>query len=351
MIMSVIKNIKTVILLPLLLASIAVLLGYTTPALASTTQQDLKKALPFTQGEQRFITKMVKKYHFNKKSLSDLLAQADYLPNTIDHMNHPFEAKPWDFYRKHFIRPKRIKLGVLFWKKYATELKRVQHHYGVDPAIIVALIGVESMYGEHTGTYPELSTLVTLAFHYPKRATFFQCELREYLLLTREQHLSPLKLKGSYAGALGIPQFMPSSYHHYAAAYRGQKRSINLLFNSRDAIASVANYLAKSGWKSGRPVAEPVIGNHGKKKWVNSKRHSTNSTLGQLAKHNVCGPDNLPKQTKAALIKLHAKQGEQYWITFPNFYAIMAYNPSVNYSMAVYQLSGAIQQAYEQANA
>ena len=168
-----------------------------------------------------FVNYMVKVHHFNRKKLTALLAQVKYNEEVIFKITHPYEAQPWNVYRAHFLTPERIQQGVLYWQKHATALRYAQQHYGVPTRVIVAIIGVESHYGERTGTYIALNALSTLAFNYPQRSKFFTKELAQFLLLTKEQQLPALSTKSSYAGALGIPQFMPSSYRHYAIDFDG----------------------------------------------------------------------------------------------------------------------------------
>ncbi len=300
---------------------------------------------PLTVSE--FVDKLVNADHFNREEITDLFQHTAYLPEVIDRMNQPFEEKPWDFYKNFFITEERIHDGVAYWQEHAETLEKVRKQYGVSPAVIVAIIGIESKYGQQPSKFPELRTLATLSFHYPKRAAFFQNELENYLLLSREYHLNPTQLNGSYAGALGIPQFMPSNYRQYAISYDG-KPSVNLLEDHEDAIASIANYLQKSGWQPGQPVAVKVKTGHSTAALTQflSSDAKPNYSLHFLHKYGI-KPVSAQSERKVALIAMHNTYDSEYWLTFQNFYAIMAYNPRTTYAMAIYQLSEAIDKDYE----
>lgn len=295
---------------------------------------------------KEFIDKMVVVNHFDRQELLSLFAQTEYLPEVIDRINKPFEEKPWDFYKNFFITPDRVENGAQYWRKHAATLTKVSKQYGVSPAVIVAIIGIETKYGQERGKFPELRTLATLSFHYPKRAVFFQNELENYLLLTREYHLSPLQLYGSYAGALGIPQFMPSTYRQYAVSYDGNT-SVNLWEDHEDAIASIAYYLQKAGWKANQPVAVKAHITSPVSPWLISADAKPVYRLKTLEKYGIRPVTPQSPARKSALIAMHNTHDKEYWITYPNFYAIMAYNPRTTYAMAIYQLSEAIAKNYE----
>lgn len=312
------------------------------PTLANTTtQQSLSPAV------KQFIRMMANKYQFNQQRLTSIMQRAEYLPKVIGKMNRPFEAKPWNFYRKFFVTPLRINDGVAYWQQHANVLAQAQAKYGVPPSLIVAIIGVETLYGKHKGTYPELSTLYTLAFHYPKRARFFKKELVNYLLLTRDQQLPVFEMHGSYAGALGIPQFMPSSYRHYGVDYARNKH-IDLLHNHDDAIFSVANYLRLNGWQANKIVAMPALVSQPVPAALIAPKARRQTSYEALEQHGISTTLQLNPSKKVSLIALNNQHSQEYWVAFPNFKAIMSYNPNINYAMAVFQLSQAIKQAYEQ---
>lgn len=296
---------------------------------------------------QAFVNYMVKVHHFNRKKLTALLAQVKYNEEVIFKITHPYEAQPWNVYRAHFLTPERIQQGVLYWQKHATALRYAQQHYGVPTRVIVAIIGVESHYGERTGTYIALNALSTLAFNYPQRSKFFTKELAQFLLLTKEQQLPALSTKSSYAGALGIPQFMPSTYRHYAVGY-AKKSHANIITVDADAIVSIANYLRVNGWKRNQPIACAFSSKKPFNSKIVSKRPRLRTTVRQLKKMGIHPAIAVPANQKAAIVELKNQQGTEHWLIFHNFKVIMKYNPRVSYAMAVYQLSEAIEKAYDQ---
>src|SRR3990167_6684398 len=210
--------------------------------------------------EKQFIQELVTKDHFNRYKLNQLFKTLHENPKIIQSMTSPFEKKPWSFYRDYFVTSERITLGAKYLKDHHNVLQAMSKKYGIPASIIVAIIGVETEYGTHLGKYPVLSTLYTLGFYYPPREKFFRKELEQYLILTRDNHLNTKSIKGSYAGALGIPQFVPSSYRHFGVAYK-KGEPVNL-FDNDDAIASVANYFHKNGWKPNQPIAHPLHSTH-----------------------------------------------------------------------------------------
>lgn len=293
-----------------------------------------------------FMKHMEKKYHFKKNKLSYFMKHAKYFPAVIALVKQPFEKKPWNYYHDYFVSEKYIRPGAVYWEAHKKILAKVSKKYGVNPAIIVAIIGIESYYGLLPGKYQEIGALSTLAFYYPPRSNFFKKELSEYLILSRDENLSVLKVTGSYAGAIGIPQFMPSSYRMYGIRF-SKSGKINLINDHADAIASIANYLKKAGWRAGQPIAIKARTPAKIDNQLISNNAFPNISLNKLAKHHIYPEKKLSSKSKVALIKLNETKTDIYWITFPNFYAIMRYNPSTNYAMAVYQLSQAIQDLYE----
>jgi len=275
------------------------------------------------------------------------MKKTEYDSKVIESIMRPFEKRPWNFYRSFFLSKERIEGGAKYWKTHLKTLNAVEKRYGVPPNIIIAIIGIESKFGTHTGKHNELNALSTLAFYYPPRSKFFKKELEHYLLLTRREKLSPLEIQGSYAGALGIPQFMPSSYRYYGVDY-SKNRSIDLLNDHNDAIASVGNYLKRSGWRRNQSIAVPakILGKV-PENMISDKVHLKH-TIAQLEKHNVYPLEKEPRTRRATLIAMHSTDSTEYWIVFRNFRAIMKYNPSTTYSLAIYELSNAIKKAYEQ---
>ena len=301
---------------------------------------------PFTVTE--FVDKMVQLDHYDRNELLELFQHTAYYPEVIERINKPFEEKPWDFYKNFFITPDRIEGGVQYWHEHAATLEKASKQYGVSPAVIVAIIGIETKYGQEPGRFPELSTLATLFFRYPKRAVFFQNELENYLLLTREYQLSPLKLYGSYAGALGIPQFMPSNYRQYAVSYDG-KSSVNL-WKIMTMLSPALRIIYKD------PAGSLTSQSRSRRKfpavhpWLLSRDAKPKYSLKTLAKFGIHSLVAESLRRKSALVVMHNTHDNEYWLTFPNFYAIMAYNPRTTYAMAIYQLSEAIKKNYAQAN-
>ena len=295
---------------------------------------------------QRLVDEMVAEHGFAEDSLSALFGQAKYLGRVVEAMSRPAEkAKPWYEYRKHFISQARINAGVKFWGKYTDALARAEAQYGVAPEIIVGIIGVETSYGSFTGKDRVIDALATLAFHYPEnrsnreaRMAFFRSQLKDLLLLAREQSIDPLSLTGSYAGAMGIPQFMPESYRKYAIDFNQDQRA-DIWKDPVDAIGSVANYLAvNGGWQRGKQVVVPAnLGDADPKKLV-SKNAKLSKTVGQLRAAGV-QVFNVDNDELGALITLQGASETEYWLAMQNFRAIMKYNPRTKYAMAVYQLA------------
>ncbi|MCW5590160.1 MAG: lytic murein transglycosylase B [Legionellales bacterium] len=293
---------------------------------------------------QQFIQEMVTEHHFNRQELTQLFAKVNYLPQVINNITRPYETKPWYIYRQNFLTPKKIQEGVAFWRAHQATLNKVSKEYGVPSNIIVAIIGVESAYGQYKGKYSVLDSLSTLAFAYPPRAKFFRKELKQFLLLTREQKLNPRKITGSYAGAIGWPQFMPSSYRHFAVDY-SKKGSADLVNSADDVIASIANYLKLNGWQRDSIVASLVIHpGHSIQRFVTRDRKPTYS-LQEILQTGITTHPPVGRDLKANVIGLtkNAEQQQEYWLGFKNFYVIMTYNPSPLYAMAVYQLAEKIQ--------
>lgn len=296
---------------------------------------------------QKFIAMMVKNYGFNQKYLVNLFNQVQIQPVIIAGMSTTKEQLPWYKYRDIFITQERVNQGVAFWKKHQKTLTAVSQRDGVDPSVIVAILGVETYYGKNQGTYRVIDSLSTLAFDYPPRAKFFREELKEYLLLTRENNINPLQLKGSYAGAMGQPQFMPSSYRQYAVNFsnNGQKDLAN---NPDDVIASVSNYFKQHGWQANQPVAMLAQVKGSAYKVIPSNQLKPSTSLQKLQQYGILPAQQIPLATKASFLVLNMPNDtQQYWLGFNNFYVITRYNPRINYAMAVYQLSQAIQQQYQ----
>lgn len=292
-----------------------------------------------------FVDYMVSTHHFDRNELQLLFNKTSKSESVLAAISKPAEALPWYKYQALFIQPDRINQGLAFWKKYESILKRAETEYGIPARYIVAIIGVETRYGANKGNDRVIDALYTLAFHYPKRSAFFLNELEQFLLLTREQHLNPLSLKGSYAGAMGMPQFIPSSYRNYAVDF-DQDGKIDIWNNPADAIGSVANYFNVHGWKEGEDVVFP-----GK---ITDKRYldvlntdlKPGIPVNKLDEYGIYYDKNISPGSFVDVISLDGKDGEEIWLGLNNFYVITRYNHSPLYAMAVYQLAEAIQNKY-----
>lgn len=290
-----------------------------------------------------FIKTMNKKHGFKQDELLKTFAQVDINQSIIDAITRPAEAKPWHEYRPIFLTDKRINGGVEFWKQNDAALSRAYKEFGVDPEIVVAIIGVESLYGKYRGRYSVLESLSTLAFNYPKRSRFFKSELEQFLLLAREEAMDPVKIMGSYAGAMGKPQFIASSFRSYAVDFDNDGKR-DLWDNSVDVIGSVANYFAKHNWRKDQPIASKADVNGNGYKALVKKGIRPHMRLADMMKKGITIADDFPTNEKAALIELENKNGLEHWVGMDNFYVITRYNHSQLYAMAVYQLSKAIKE-------
>ncbi|MCV6637924.1 lytic murein transglycosylase B [Candidatus Albibeggiatoa sp. nov. NOAA] len=298
-----------------------------------------------------FINSMVNEHGFDKKQLQQLFKQVKKKNNILRVMKRPGEAKPWYEYRKIFLTSDRIKQGAVFWRKHAKTLERAEKTYGVPVEIIVAIIGVETFYGKQLGKFRIIDALYTLGFHYPKRADFFRKELKEFLLLTREENVNPLHPKGSYAGAIGYGQFIPSSYRNYAIDFDGDGQR-NLWNDVEDSIGSVANYLrnySKSyGWKPDQAVIKATKVRPNAVKALLDLEFKPTLTVRQLKQRGLQFATNKYDNYLGLLIDLKTEQGTLYWVGFNNFYMLTRYNKSNRYAMAVYQLAQAIKASYNE---
>ena len=321
------------------LAALALLMGASSSSGQAATLQ--RNEAPISV----FVEQMVARHGFAKAELSRLMADASVLPRVVDAISRPAEAKPWYEYRLIFLTPERIREGIKFWRAHQATLNRAQATFGVAPEIIVAIIGVETRYGQRTGNYRVLDSLVTLAFHYPKRGRFFRSELEQFLLLTREERFDPLVLKGSYAGAMGLPQFISSSYREYAVDFDGDAVR-DLLYNEADAIGSVANYLKRHGWQPGAAVAVPARVQGDDIEALLKKGLKPHSPVRELRARGVQIEGTIEDEHKGALVELETEEGAQYWLGLQNFYTITRYNHSALYAMAVLQRAEATRAKY-----
>lgn len=292
---------------------------------------------------ERFVAEMVGRHDFDAAELTALMASARYQQSIVDAMNRPYEEKSWGTYRRLFVTPERIAGGRRFLVEHKALLDQAEAAYGVPAEVIVAIIGIETNYGQTLGPHRVLDALTTLGFSYPRRAAFFRKELEQFLLLARDEQLDPATVRGSYAGAVGRPQFIPSSYRAYAVDFDGDGRR-DLWASDADVIGSVGGYLAQHGWQRGEPIASPAelsrapgagIPVGGKRPVVPEVR------VEELVAAGVKPATALDPDALAALIELD-NSGREYWVTLQNFYAITRYNHSNLYALAALQLSEAI---------
>jgi membrane-bound lytic murein transglycosylase B len=289
---------------------------------------------------KQFAQEMANKHKFNADQVEQLLNSTTFRDDIIEAITRPAESKAWHEYRPIFLKPDRIAGGVAFWQDNEALLGSVSAKYGVPAEIIVAIIGVETRYGKHTGRYRVIDALTTLAFGYPKRADFFRRELEEFLLLAREEKVDLESAMGSYAGAMGKPQFISSSYRQYAVDFDADGRR-DLWSSNADIIASVASYFKTHGWKPNQPVTLLTHGGKDLQTFVDAGMKPS-IQVGELLSRGVRpvnDGDSLDPDALTSLIALDAGENHEYWLGLHNFYVITRYNHSNLYAMAVYQLS------------
>lgn len=300
------------------------------------------QAQPSFQGEQAvidFAHEMEQRHGFNAREL--LQQFGEIRPNNkvlqlIKPPNSPTQ-RSWERYRPRFINDRRIDAGVRFWQENRSKLAEARATFGVPEEIIVAIIGVETEYGRNTGSFRVMEALATLAFHYPPRSDFFRTELEQFLLLARENRMPALNIKGSFAGAIGIPQFMPGSQRRYAIDFDGDQR-VDLSGSFEDAIGSVGRFLEQHGWQAGQAISTPVRLTGEPDKGVQEAGIRPSFSVAELAERGISS--SAAPQMKAALIDLTSPEKEtEYWLGFNNFYVITRYNRSSFYAMSVFQLA------------
>ncbi|WP_347332035.1 lytic murein transglycosylase B [Marinimicrobium locisalis] len=298
----------------------------------------------------RFVTDMVEQHDFDAGQMRAWMAEAERQDSILEAIARPAErTRTWAEYRPIFLQPLRVTRGVEFWQAHREAFERAQATYGVPPEVILAIIGVETNYGRTTGNHRVLDALTTLAFDYPPRSPFFRRELEQYFILMREQKQNPLAFKGSYAGAMGFGQFMPSSYRNYAVDFDGDGL-VDIWNNPVDAIGSVANYFAEHGWRRDglvavRARAGASLQRGAKEDWNRIK--PPERTVKDWHKRGLVPIFPLPESTPANALALEGDFGEEFWLAFHNFYVITRYNRSHLYALAVQQLSIAIKTAME----
>ncbi len=351
---------KSIILTSLLLASTTSYAAENTttqPQLADTTvdkasqksvEKNVEKTTPsISADEQKFVDKMVEKYQLDAVKMTQWIAMAEKKQSIIDAMNRPAEGVlSWKKYSKIFLTERRLKEGLEFWKKYQKDIERAEKKYGVPSEIIVSIIGVETSYGRIKGSYRVLDALYTLGFHYPKRAKFFKSELGHFFRLTEQQGWQPETRIGSYAGAMGYGQFMPSSYISYAVDFDNDGNT-DLINNPVDAIGSVANYFKRHGWKKDQEVVVRARLTKWQAAKLSGKSTKTKQLFSDLKNNGVVTSTPIDDDTKVSLMTFDQESKKEYYVGLHNFYVISRYNNSRMYSLAAYQLSQQLKKSFK----
>ena len=317
---------------------IVIAMAMMTALISSVARGEVATTLPQLN---EFIAQVAAHDGFSASTLRTMFDQVVLRPEIIDAITRPAEAKPWFEYRAIFLTPTRIEGGVAFWRAHQDALSVAEKRYGVDPAVIVAILGVETRYGAKTGNYRVIDALTTLAFQYPKRASFFRDQLEAYLVLVRSEGIDPLVPKGSYAGAMGLPQFMPTSFRDFAVVLNGDGHR-DLWNDPWDAIGSVANYLYQHNWQPRSPVAVPIATNTTVDPTPLSEGNIDQRPRYPLSRLRTVGiqpSEPIAGNPTAALLRFEGPTSPEYWLCFENFYAITRYNHSPLYAMAVHQLA------------
>ncbi len=298
---------------------------------------------------RQFMDEMTAKYGFAAGDLQRWFADAQLRPDIVEAMDRPKEALPWHEYRRLFVTEDNAVRAARYWRKNARALARAYEQYGVEPEVVLAILTVETRLGKNTGRYRVLDALTTLAFTYPARGEFFKRELEEYLLLARDLGVDPREIKGSYAGAMGIPQFIPSSYRVFAVDFDGDAKR-DIVNSADDAIGSVAHYFKRHGWRSGEPVTDEaqVEGEHYLR--IAAAGVRPRADLKSLRKYGIAAPNGADEGRQASLFALQGENGPVYRLGYQNFYVITRYNRSRHYAMAVYELSQLVRQFYERSS-
>jgi len=287
---------------------------------------------------QGFIDNMVEEHSYDRTTLVNALLAAESKQSILDAISKPAEKTlTWKEYRNIFLKEKRIKAGADFWREHDADLQRISEETGVSREMLVGIIGVETYFGRITGSYRVLDALATLAFDYPRRAKFFTRELEQYLLLVREEGMDVADATGSYAGAMGAPQFMPSSYRAYAVDSSDDGKR-DIWGNWQDVIGSVANYFVEHGWQASNDVvSQATLG----PAWSGSPPKNilkATETVDSLSNQGVMFTTNMPGDHESQLLTLEGVDDDEHWVGFHNFFVITRYNRSVMYALAAHQL-------------
>jgi len=322
-----------------LLAALACAPAGAQPAAAAAAGFDLQRPEIV-----EFVNEVASRDGLNRKDVRALLKEAQPQPKIIETMTRPIEkVAPWWEYRDHFLSAERISEGTSFWLDHKNTLEQISAQYQVPSEYLVAILGVETRYGRQTGRYRVLDALATLAFDYPPRHSYFRVELEQFLLLAKENQLDPLTATGSYAGAMGAPQFMPSSYRRYAVDANTDRRR-DLWGDWDDILASVANYLREHGWTAGGPVLAETRLEPDPSFQIEPHNLELDQTVESLGAQGVKVEMSVPPDTPVVLITAEQRDGPAYRVGFHNFYVITRYNASARYGMAVYELAQAVAQ-------
>jgi membrane-bound lytic murein transglycosylase B len=295
---------------------------------------------PLRTEYESFVEEMAGKHGLDRAALRRLFAQVRSQPSIIRAMNAPSTSRPWHVFRKNHVDAVHINGGVKFWGQHAATLARATREYGVPEEIITATIGIETHYGGYTGNFRILDALATLAFDYPKRAEFFLGELEQFLLMGKDMAFDLASLRGSYAGAMGIPQFLPSSYRKFAVDFDGDGAR-DLFKSVPDVIGSVANYYKLHEWQPGEAIVVPAqVSATPDPSLVDDITPKT--PIAEFRKLGIQPVTTVKDDALAALLPLETESGMQYWFGLKNFYVITRYNRSTNYAMAVYEIAQGI---------
>ena len=317
-------------------------------AVASTAMVGKLAAQPapraLSADAEAFVDEMVARHQFDRDALRALFAQVRVQNQVLGAMQSQYTPRPWFEYRPSFVNRPRIAGGVRFWQDNAAVLERARAQFGVPPELVVATIAAETLFGKMMGSHPVLDTLATLAFDFPKRAAFFRGELEQFLLLSRELAVDPAQPRGSFAGAMGIPQFMPTSYRKYAVDFDGDGR-IDLFRSAPDAIGSVANYYRVFGWVTGGPVAVRVSAPVDLAEAQAKLGIRPHTTVGALRDMGFVPVSEVDAALPAMVFPLVVKEGTEYWLGFDNFFVITRNNRAIHYAMAVFELAREIRAA------
>lgn len=285
-----------------------------------------------------FIDAMVSKYDYDRATLTDIFIDAEIKDSILELISKPAEkTKTWAEYRPIFMTRERIDAGAAFWRENRSALETVSERTGVPIEIIVGIIGVETYFGRITGGHRVIDALTTLAFEYPPRSRFFRGELENFLLLVREEGMPAGAAIGSYAGAMGRPQFMPSSYRAFAVDSSGDGKR-DIWNNWADVAGSIANYFVKHGWTPGEEIVSQATLGHDWHGPAPDNSLQADDTVGSLSGKGVMFATDLPVESACHLVALQGAAGDEYWVGFHNFFVITRYNRSVMYALVVHQL-------------